>query len=151
MTPGSGAVATVLAEVRALDASPAALRRFGWAVGGVFVAVGAALAWRAGGALSVPAASLLSAGSGLVVLGTVAPRGLAWPFRAWMTLGLALGFVMTRVILTVAFVLVFTPIALVFRMVRRDALHQHPDASAPSYWTRRSTGPSTRERMERMF
>lgn len=150
--PGAtGFVATVLAEVRALDASPAALRRFGWAVGGVFVALGALLAWRAGGALAPSTVVLLAVGGALVSLGTVAPCALAAPFRVWMMLALAMGFVMTRVILTVAFVAVFTPVALLFRLLRRDALHQRPDPDAPTYWTRRDAGPSARERLERMF
>ncbi len=151
MVDATGFLATVRSEVRALDASPTALRRFGWTVGGVFVALGALLAWRTGWAPGPAAMALLAVGGALVGLGTIAPRALAWPFRAWMTLALAMGFVMTRVILTLVFTLVFTPVALLFRLLRRDALHQRPDPTAPTYWTRRDSGPSAKERLERMY
>ena len=150
MAETSGFVATVRAEVRALDASPHALRRFGWVVGGVFALFGAGLAWRAGG-VGPATGALLAVGSALVAGGTVAPRALAGPFRVWMTLAMAMGFVMTRVILTAAFVLVFVPVSLVFRLLRRDPLHRRPDARAASYWTVRTDGPSAKERLERMW
>ncbi len=150
MAETSGLVATVRAEVRALDASPGALRRFGWVVGGVFALVGGGLAWRAGG-VGPLTGTLLAIGLALVAGGTVAPHALAGPFRAWMTLAMALGFVMTRVILTAAFVLVFVPVSLVFRLVGRDPLHQRPDPNTSSYWTVRTDGPSARERLERMW
>jgi hypothetical protein len=148
--PSSGFVATVRAEVRALDASPGALRRFGWVVGGVFALLGAALAWRAGGVTPV-AGTLLAVGLALVAGGTVAPSALAGPFRAWMTLAMAMGFVMTRVILTLAFVLVFVPVSLVFRVLGRDPLHRRPDPRAATYWVTRTEGPSAKERLERMW
>lgn len=151
MADAAGFLATVRREVHALDASPAALRRFGWVVGGVFMALGALVAWRADWALALVSGALLIGGGALVGLGTAAPRALTWPFRLWMTLALAMGFVMTRVILTVAFLLVFTPVALLFRLVRRDALAQRPDPAAPTYWIRRDAGPATRERLERMY
>ena len=150
MAEPSGFVATVRAEVGALDASPRALARFGWVVGGVFTLVGGGLAWRAGGVGPLTGA-LLAVGGALVAGGTLAPRALAVPFRAWMTLAMALGFVMTRVILTLAFGLVFVPVSLVFRLIGRDPLHRRPDASAASYWVARSDGPSARERLERMW
>lgn len=148
--PTSGFLATVRAEVRALDASPGALRRFGWVVGGVFALLGAALAWRAGG-VSPATGALLGVGLALVLAGTVAPRALAGPFRAWMTLAMAMGFVMTRVILTLAFGLVFVPVSLVFRFLGRDPLHRRPDPRADTYWVTRTEGPSAKERLERMW
>lgn len=150
MGPPTGFLSTVRAEVLALDASPRALARFGWVVGGVLVLIGAALAWRAGGVRPLPG-GLLGAGVLLVGLGTVAPRALAGPFRVWMTLAFAMGFVMTRVILTVAFVVLFVPVSFVFRLIGRDPLHRRPDPRAASYWVRRTDGPMARERLERMW
>jgi hypothetical protein len=147
----AGFLATVRAETAALDVSRRALRRFGLAVGGVFLALVAVSAWRHGGALGPVARGLLGAGGLLVVLGAAAPGALLPVYRVWMTAALAMGFAMTRVILTVAFVFVFVPVGLVFRLVRRDPLHQRPDPSAPSYWIRRTDGPSGKERLERMY
>jgi hypothetical protein len=146
-----GLLSTVRTEVAALDVTRPALRRFGLAVGGVFLALAAVSAWRHGGALGPVAWGLVAAGGGLVGLGLVAPAALRPVYRAWMTGALVMGFVMTRVILTAAFVLVFVPVGLLFRLLRRDVLHQRPDPSAPTYWIRRTDGPSGKERLERMY
>lgn len=147
----AGFLATVRTEVAALDVSRRALRQFGLAVGGVMLALVAVSAWRNGGAVGPVALGFAGAGGLLVAMGLVAPGALGPVYRAWMTGALAMGFVMTRVILTVAFVFVFVPVGLFFRLIRRDVLQQRPDPSAPSYWIRRADGPSDRERLERMY
>ncbi len=144
-------VATVRREAAGLDVSRGALRRFGLMVGGVFAALAAVGAWRAGGAPGPLGVAFGVAGVGLVVGGLAAPGALRGVYVVWMTAALAMGFVMTRVLLTLAFALVFTPIGLLFRLIGRDALHQRPDRAAASYWIRRTDGPSSRERMERMY
>lgn len=146
-----GFASTVWNEVSALDLSRRALARFGLAVGGVFVALAAVSAWRHEWSLTTLAQGFLVVGGLLVLFGAVAPNALRPVYRVWMTAAFALGFVMTRVILTLAFVLVFTPVGLVFRLMRRDVLHQRPDPAAPTYWIRRDDGPSDRERLERMY
>lgn len=144
-------VATVRREAAHLDVSRGALRRFGWMVGGVFAALAAVGAWRAGG-VPGPLGVAFGVAGGLLLAGALlAPQALRAVYVVWMTAALAMGFVMTRVLLTLAFVLVFAPVGLLFRLVGRDALHQRPDRAAASYWVRRTDGPSSRERMERMY
>ena len=155
----AGFLSTVRAEVAALDVSRPALRRFGLAVGGVFLALAAVSAWRTAagdgaanaGALGPVALGLLVVGGCLVALGATAPAALGPVYRVWMATALAMGFAMTRVILTVAFVFVFVPVGLFFRVIRRDVLQQRLDRAAPSYWIRRTDGPSGKERLERMY
>ena len=140
---------TVRAEVRALDPSPRALRQFGLVVGGVLLAVAGLLLWRIG-----PggwAWALGAVGATLVVLGAVAPVVLAPIRRAWMTGAFALGFVMTRVILTLAFVVVFLPTALVLRLVGKDLLARRLDPDAETFWVRRADGRADRESLERLY
>ncbi|MEO0557826.1 MAG: SxtJ family membrane protein [Bacteroidota bacterium] len=147
----SGFLPTVRAELAALDVSVPALRRFGWMVGGVALALAAFVAWRNAWTLTPVATIASSAGGLLVLFGTVAPRWLRPTYLIWMGLAFVLGFVMTRVILSLAFVLVFTPVGLFFRLIRRDVLHQQPDPDAETYWIARDTGPSGKERLERMY
>ena len=147
----AGFLASVRTEVAALDVSRRALRGFGLVVGGVFVALAALSAWRAGGALSAFAWGFAVVGAILVLAGAAVPSALQPVYRVWMTGAVAMGFVMTRVVLTLAFGLVFVPVGLLFRLIRRDVLAQRPDPSAASYWIRRTDGPSGRERLERMY
>jgi len=60
---------------------------------------------------------------------------LSKPFYwAWMFLGMALGAVMSRVVMSVIFFLVLTPVALFFRLKGRDALGLKPPQK-DSYWS----------------
>ena len=56
------------------------------------------------------------------ILGLTKPRLLAVLFVGWMILVFPIGFVVSRLILLTVFLVVFTPVALVFRLSCRDAL-----------------------------
>lgn len=144
-------LAVLREEVRAVDSSRKALRSFGVLVGAVLLGVAAYAAWRRGWTLSTLAAALGGIGAALVVLGLAAPAVLRPVQRAWMALAVVLGFVMTRVILTVVFFGVVTPIGLVMRALGRDPMVRRPDPAAPSYWILRDGAASDRERLERYF
>ncbi len=140
---------TVRDEVRALDPSVRALRQFGLVVGGVLLAVGGLLLWRRGVGPAVWA--LGGIGGALVVLGAVAPVALRPARTAWMALAFALGFVMTRVLLTAAFAVAVVPVAVVLRLLGKDPLSRRPDPDAETYWVTRTDGRPDRESLERFF
>ena len=58
---------------------------------------------------------------------------------------------MTRVILGLVFILLFTPAGLIIRLLRKDPLKLRFDKTAPTYWHPRKATDSSPERMERMF
>jgi hypothetical protein len=94
-------------------------RSFGLSVGGVLLLIAGVLVWRG----RPGAAELVGAiGAVLVILALVRPSLLKWPRAGWMRLALALGYVNARVILTLAFVLVLTPMGLIWRLIGRDPL-----------------------------
>ena len=72
--------------------------------------------------------------------------GLAWlhpnalrPFNvAWMTFGLWLGKIVSPIVLGLIFLLVFTPLALVLRLLGRDELSLRGSPSSTTYWKPRS-------------
>jgi hypothetical protein len=72
-----------------------------------------------------------------VVIGSL---GLAWPrlikpiFVGWMALALPIGWVVSRVILGILFYGLFTPVALIFRLMGRDAMALKPQPQAATYW-----------------
>jgi hypothetical protein len=138
-------------EIRTLDTSENALRSFGRVVGAVLVGIAVFIAWRRGWAPNVGAAVLAGLGTTLLVLGQLAPAVLKPVHRVWMALALVLGFVMTRVILTLVFFLVITPTGLVFRLLRKDPLHRHPDPARPTYWIPKTYHDPSPKRLERLF
>ena len=71
---------------------------------------------------------------------TVGPLGLAWPrfikpvFVGWMTLAYPIGWVVSRIVFGIVFYGLFTPVALVLQMIKRDALSLKPRPAAETYW-----------------
>lgn len=66
-------------------------------------------------------------------LGLSAPALLAGPYRAWMALGHALGWVNSHVILGLVFLLVLQPIALLMRLLGHDPLRRRRSAVLTTY------------------
>ncbi len=98
---------------------PPGERAFGLSVGSVCLAAALLVLWR--GRLAV-AAPLFAVGILLVVCGYFAPSVLRVPNRVWWRFAQALGWVNTRIILTVFFGLVLTPVGVVMRMLGRNPL-----------------------------
>ena len=94
-------------------------RSFGLSVGGVLVLIGAVLAWR-GRVRTAEAIALI--GAVVIVAGLLRPALLVVPSAIWWRFALLLGWVNARIILTVAFALVLTPIGLVWRLTGHDPL-----------------------------
>ena len=90
-------------------------------------------------------------GAALTVLGLTTPVVLKPVYRVWMALAVVLGFVMTRVILTVVYYLVMTPIGLVMRLLGKDPLDRRPDPGAASYWIEKTYPDDSKERLEKYY
>jgi saxitoxin biosynthesis operon SxtJ-like protein len=119
-------------------------RSFGLSVGGMLVLIAALLLWRGRGRYAEVAAAL---GAVLIVLGRMKPSLLTWPSAAWWRLAVILAYVNSRIILTLAFALLLTPIGLIWRTIGRDPLALRRDGSpgwtpyparyrAPDHYTR---------------
>ena len=63
----------------------------------------------------------------------VAPAALHYLHRGWTHLGEALGWLNTRVILSLLYVIAFVPIGLVMRLAGRDPMERNFDPAADSY------------------
>src|SRR5262249_34198728 len=115
------------------------LRRVGLTGGGVVLVlrVGLVSRWRGH---SVAPLVLGTAGVLLVLPGLLAPRLLAPVERGWMRFAAVMGHVNTRIILTVLYYLVITPVGIVRRWMR-DPLDRAMRDGRPSVWVRRSPRP----------
>lgn len=73
-------------------------------------------------------------GFALIAFGLAVPL-LLKPFHfVWMVLAVVLGFIMSRIILTLLFYLVVTPIGLFTRMIGKDFLDLKLEKNKKSYW-----------------
>ncbi len=146
--PGLKSSRLIREEIRQLKTGKAELRKFGLLVGGVFLGLGLLFLWRH----KAHYPYFLIPGLALVLLGLVLPRTLKAVYIGWMSLALALGFVVSHVVLTLFFVLVITPIGLVARLLGKDFLRLKLSRDAPTYWLPRHVkAPKAPADYERQF
>lgn len=87
----------------------------------------------------------------LIVSGLVFPAVLK-PFqKVWMAFAAVMGFMMSRIILTVLFFGVLTPIALVMKVSGKDLLGERIVKSQPSYWHERPAPEKPKKSYENQY
>jgi len=123
------------------------LRRFGFVVG-LGLAVVASISWYRGH--TTAPLVLWSAAAALLLLGLVYPAALRPVEKGWIKFGNALGWINTRIILTLLFALVVTPIGALARLFR-DPLDRRLDEGKGTYWLPKKPSPARPEAYERQF
>src|SRR5215813_5282292 len=68
----------------------------------------------------------------LAIPAVVRPGALRHPFRVWMLIGHCLGWINTRVILSVLYFAMFTPVSLVMRIIGRDSMARNFERNSPA-------------------
>ncbi len=113
------------------------LKRFGLISLFAFVPVGA-LAWWVWH-LPTLAIVLPIAGAAIWLLSMIHPPTVRYVYVGMSLLGYPIGFVVSHVILAAVYFLMFTPLALIFKLVGRDVLQRRLDPQSNTYWQPRPT------------
>jgi hypothetical protein len=71
--------------------------------------------------------------------------------KVWMTIAVVIGWVMARVVLTLLFFVVFTPMGLIARLFGKDFLILKRRGAGQSYWHPRKPGEYDPKRSEMQF
>jgi hypothetical protein len=140
-------ISDVRSKLRTLDESRRALVRFGRTMA-IALAVLGALIFFFG---SHPERGYWLAGVGVLffLFSWLAPEWLKAVHKGWMTLAFALGWIMSRVLLTVFFFVAIMPVGLILRLVGKDPLAIR--AEKDSYWIRRQSETREPRDYERLF
>jgi hypothetical protein len=85
-----------------------------------------------------------------LLLGSVVPRALVYPNKAWMALAEVLSYISTRIILAFVYFVVITPIGVVKRLSGWDPLNRRA-AKSESYWRDYSARQRDPRHYEKMF
>lgn len=92
----------------------------------------------------------------IAVLGFLLPA-LTYPeilrpvHKYWMKFALFLGWINSRIILSLLFYLVFTPIAIFHKIIGRDPMTRKLDKEEKTYWIDRSKDQYNPKHFERQF
>lgn len=122
------------------------LRAFGLIVGGMFALIGVWPVLFHAQDLHTWAVILAIC---LLIPSVFFPRSLQSVYRGWMLLGQGLGWINTRIILSIIFYGLFTPVRLVISSLGKDPMNRKFDPNAISYRVVRQARPSSH--MKRQF
>ena len=73
------------------------------------------------------------------LLGLAVPRAIRPIYVGWMVAAFPIGWVVSHLILALIFYGLFTPLAALFRLMGRDALHRKPRPGVDSYFVPKTT------------
>ncbi|MBL7996217.1 hypothetical protein JNM05_12680 [bacterium] len=89
---------------------------------------------------------------GLMMLTAFAYTTLLKPLYKGMTiLSIVIGYFVSRIILTLMFIILFAPIGLFMRLIRKDILDKQINRKMSSYWYKKEHTPFSKEKYERLF
>ncbi|MBU0475040.1 MAG: hypothetical protein KKF62_12875 [Bacteroidetes bacterium] len=124
----------IIEEIKNINSDKKELKKFGKSVGLVLLLIGIILLIYSKAVFPI----FLSLGSFLVAAAYIFPIILL-PFqKIWMTFAVIMGFVMTRVILSILFYLVITPISFLSKIFQKDFLNLKIEKDKKSYWNLRN-------------
>lgn len=123
----------MLEELKHIDNSDKAVKKTGITVGIVLILI-SLLLWY----LGKTSFTYFSIVGGLFVILSFIAILVLRPFhRLWMMLALVMGFVMSRVILTLLFYIILTPIGLIARIFGKKFMPLGFDKTVDTYWEKR--------------
>ena len=140
-------ISLVQEEIENIKSGTKELRQFGFAIGGILFAIEVYLLYKRQSGSPI----LISLGFLIIVLGLALPKILL-PFqKVWMVLAVVLGFIMTRVILSILFYFVITPIGFLAKVFGKHFLDLKFHDSKNSYWNVREKKDYEKIDTERQF
>ena len=136
----------MIAELNSIKSSRIDLKNFGFAIGFILLIIGVFFFVK-GKDLFV---YFFSIGSILIILGGITPFILKPIYKIWMIFAVIIGWIMTRIILSVLFFSIITIIGLFARLLGKDFLNLK-SKSIESYWNLRDKEQELNQDYEKQF
>ena len=123
------------------------IRNFGLLFAVVSALAGAFMVWKGSRGVFIP----FGLSGVFLFAGLFVPAVLRPFYVVWMRFASMLAWINTRVLLSIAFYLVLTPIGRVLRWVGKDPLDRVIDRSAATYWVKRESVKKEKQSYEHLF
>ena len=137
----------MIEDIKNIKNTKSDFRKFGITIGVFLMVIAGFLFWKGKESFGI----LLISGFLLCVLGIAIPVVLKPIYWIWMILAAILGWLMTRVILSLLFYVVITPIGVLSRLFGNQFLELSWDKSKDSYWNPRTKKQPNNEDYESQF
>ena len=133
-------------ELNSIKSSRKDLKNFGIIIGFILLIIGAFLFVKEKDSFIY----FFSTGSILIILGGVTPVILKPIYKIWMIFAVIIGWIMTRVILSVLFFSIITTIGIFTRLIGKDFLNLK-SKNNESYWNTRNKEYELNQDYEKQF
>jgi len=137
----------MLEEIKNIKSEKSDLRKFGITVGIILLIIAGLLFWEGKESFQL----FLTVGVVLCVVGIAIPIILKPIYWIWMIFATILGWIMTRVILSLLFFIILTPIGLISRLFGKQFLELKYNKNLNTYWNYREIEQIKRENYEKQF
>ena len=133
-------------ELGQIDFSERSLKKFGLTIGLIFLAIGLVFIWK--NSIQIHSIFFILIGLYLTIFGILLPKKLSIIYKYWMILALVLGWFVSRIILTILFFLIITPIGYTMKILGKDILNISNKKNTTSFWILKN---SSYKNLEKMF
>lgn len=137
----------IVEEIKNIKSGKSDLRKFGITMAIVFSLLGGFLLWREKGYYFY----FFILAAAFVIPGLAVPIALKPVHTVWMTISIILGWIMTRVILSVLFYLLVTPTGWLAKLLGKQFLDLKIDKNVSSYWISKEEQQLNKADYERQF
>ena len=134
-------------EIKNIKSEKSDLRKFGITIGLILLIIAGFLFWKEKESFQI----ILAIGITLFLTAIAIPAVLKPVYWIWMIFATILGWIMTRVILSLLFYIIFTPIGLILRFFGKQFLELRWDQSKESYWNIKTNEHLQKENYEKQF
>lgn len=129
-------------------------RNFGLVMAGAIAVLGLirwGLHWRGAEAMPELPYYYFAIAFAFAFFGVIAPKALKPLFDGWIAIAVVLNWIVTHIVLTVAFFLTVVPIGILMRIFGNDPLDRSLSDSATSYWQDAENQADDPERYTKQF
>jgi len=137
----------MIEEIKKIKSRKRDIRNFLFTIGSVFLIIAGILFWKEKTSYQLVAVI----GFFLLSSGIVMPKVFKPVYLIWMIFALAIGWVMTRLILGLLYFLIITPIGAIPRLFGKQFLELKWDPSKRSYWNVRDSKDLKKRHYEKQF
>ena len=137
----------IIEEIKNIKGDKSDWKKFGITMGIILTIIGSYLLWKKNNYFEY----FFFVAAVFFILGLILPAALKYVYKAWMSLAVVMGFIMTRVIMVIIFYLIVTPIGLIASITGKEFLDMKIDQNAKSYWLARDKSIKVKADYERQF
>ena len=134
-------------EIKHIKTGKKELRSFGITIGIILLLIAGFLFYKEKHSFQI----FLYIASSFIGFGLIIPIILKPIYIVWMAFAIILGWFMTRVILSLLFYVIITPIGVILRIVGKDFLELKKQTVQESYWNQRDSSHERNQNYERQF